>query len=263
MTKEKIAEVARALWAESYSSESDFIQAVIDKMQAARTGAVEVPNEQGKNRYGLDMAYFRRLINRELNRPLTDFKPDELARVLARASRTADPVVLHEPEFARAGGEVEPYAWRLEHKSDEYDDHVLMAFEYSLEDRCADEKLGWIYTPLFTHQKPAAKVPDGWKMVPVEPTDDQVNRGWLSKHPVSIYKAMLNAAPQPVGETTVPEGWRETIALAAGHLGDWLDAHECECEMGHICGRPSVERTREQLLDILTAAPQPVEGYDQ
>ena len=60
---------------------------------------VIVPNEQGKNRYGLDMAYFRNLFNRELNRQLTDFRPDELARILARASRTADSEVLNEPEF--------------------------------------------------------------------------------------------------------------------------------------------------------------------
>ena len=64
-----------------------------------RLSSPEVPNEHGKNRYGLDMAYFRNLFNRELNRPLTDFRPDELARVLARAARTADPEVLGEAEF--------------------------------------------------------------------------------------------------------------------------------------------------------------------
>lgn len=69
-----------------------------------------VPNEQGKNRYGLDMAYFRRLFNRELNRPLADFRPDELARVLARAARTADAAVLQEPEFFAAGAEGGPDA---------------------------------------------------------------------------------------------------------------------------------------------------------
>lgn len=57
------------------------------------------PIENGKNRYGVDVGYFRRTINRELNRPLSDFRPDELARVLARLSRTADPSVMHEPEF--------------------------------------------------------------------------------------------------------------------------------------------------------------------
>ena len=53
----------------------------------------------GKNRHGLDMGYFRSLFDRELNKPLADFTPKELARVLARASRTADPDVMHEPEF--------------------------------------------------------------------------------------------------------------------------------------------------------------------
>jgi len=75
---------------------------VIEFAKPAVTGTGEqtsVPNEHGKNRYGLDMAYFRNLFNRELNRPLTDYRPDELARVLARAARTADPEVLGEAEF--------------------------------------------------------------------------------------------------------------------------------------------------------------------
>lgn len=59
----------------------------------------EIPNEHGKNRYGLDMSYFRNLISRELLRPLVDYKPSELARVFARAARTADSDVLHEQEF--------------------------------------------------------------------------------------------------------------------------------------------------------------------
>ena len=60
----------------------------------------QIPSiENGKNRYGVDVSYFRNLINRELNRSLRDFRPDELARVFARASRTADPKVMHEDEF--------------------------------------------------------------------------------------------------------------------------------------------------------------------
>lgn len=58
-----------------------------------------IPNEQGTNRYGLDMAYFRNVINRELNRPLVDYRPHELARIFARLSRTADSDVMFEPEF--------------------------------------------------------------------------------------------------------------------------------------------------------------------
>ncbi|WP_370060670.1 hypothetical protein [Neptunomonas phycophila] len=57
------------------------------------------PTERGCNRYGLDMAYFRETINNELNRPLSDYKPDELARALARLSVTADSSVIFGREF--------------------------------------------------------------------------------------------------------------------------------------------------------------------
>lgn len=58
------------------------------------------PIENGKNRYGLDVSYFRNVINRELNRPLANHKPDELARVFARLSHTANESVIFEPEFS-------------------------------------------------------------------------------------------------------------------------------------------------------------------
>ena len=72
-------------------------QALRNELEALKD---QVPTiENGKNRYGLDVSYFRNLFNRELNRSLRDFRPDELARVLARASRTADKDVMLEPEF--------------------------------------------------------------------------------------------------------------------------------------------------------------------
>lgn len=72
-------------------------QALRNELEALRD---EIPPiENGKNRYGLDVSYFRNLFNRELNRSLRDFRPDELARVLARASRTADESVMFEKEF--------------------------------------------------------------------------------------------------------------------------------------------------------------------
>lgn len=55
--------------------------------------------ENGTNRYGVDVSYFRKTINRELNGSLSDYRPDELARVLARLSVTADSGVIFEPEF--------------------------------------------------------------------------------------------------------------------------------------------------------------------
>lgn len=72
----------------------------------------------GKNRYGLDMSYFRNLFDRELNKPLADFTPKELARVLARASRTADPDVMHEQEFLQ-GMEIVPVE-RLKYLNDHH-----------------------------------------------------------------------------------------------------------------------------------------------
>lgn len=117
-TAHQLREIANSL-CKGYAVEPSDTEAVKAMDDAAKllahpapTGgsgeAVEVPNEHGKNRYGLDMAYFRSLFNRELNRPLVDFRPDELARVLARAARTADASVLQGNEFqpAPTGGTV-------------------------------------------------------------------------------------------------------------------------------------------------------------
>src|SRR5690554_2648497 len=100
-----VSEGGRVMWLDDFEGRAD------------ETRATVMPSEHGKNRYGLDMAYFRELFNRELSRPLVDFRPDELARVLARAARTADAAVLQEPEFqaARAQGGQEsgqdPIVW--------------------------------------------------------------------------------------------------------------------------------------------------------
>lgn len=67
-------------------------QAVIDGLAQVR------PASAGKNRFGLDMDYLKRKLNR-LIRDLADFPPDEAARELARIARTADATVLAEDEF--------------------------------------------------------------------------------------------------------------------------------------------------------------------
>lgn len=58
-----------------------------------------LPNEQGTNRFGLDTAYFRKTINRELNRSFQDAKPDEMARIFMRLAIAADSSILQEEEF--------------------------------------------------------------------------------------------------------------------------------------------------------------------
>ncbi len=50
------------------------------------------------NRYGVDITYFKKWIARAF-RDMNDYKPDELARELARMSRTADSAVIMELEF--------------------------------------------------------------------------------------------------------------------------------------------------------------------
>lgn len=67
-------------------------QAVIDGLAQLRPGCPD------KNRFGLDMAYLKRRLNRFI-RDLADFPPDEAARELARMARTADARVLAEDEF--------------------------------------------------------------------------------------------------------------------------------------------------------------------
>lgn len=67
-----------------------------------------LPNEHGQNRYGLDMAYFRNVINRDLNQPLDNHPPADFARMLARMAKTACSEVLAEPEFQQAQGKVVP-----------------------------------------------------------------------------------------------------------------------------------------------------------
>lgn len=67
-----------------------------------------------------------------------------------------------------------------------------------------------------------------------------------------------NAYPRiTTAPAAVPEQWRNTIAFAAGHLKTWLDESLCECEMGHTCGRPAVERTQLELMDMLAGTPAP------
>lgn len=52
-----------------------------------------------ENRYGVDTCYFEKKLKSVL-RDIANYTPDELARELARLSKTADPeVILEEKEF--------------------------------------------------------------------------------------------------------------------------------------------------------------------
>ncbi|WP_282366432.1 hypothetical protein [Pseudomonas sp. PS02290] len=82
-------------------------QAVIDGVAQLR------PVHSAKNRFGLDMDYFRRRLNR-LSRDLADFPPDEAARELARMARTADPAVLSEDEFKQVESSTDDHLCRYQ-----------------------------------------------------------------------------------------------------------------------------------------------------
>lgn len=61
------------------------------------------------------------------------------------------------------------------------------------------------YRELLARRLNSPVTPDGWVMVPVEPTKEMIEAGWLhfmgTKNPSSkgTYKAMLEAAPKEVG----------------------------------------------------------------
>lgn len=59
------------------------------------------------------------------------------------------------------------------------------------------------WTPLYKVQ-PAPSAPDGWKLVPVEPTAKMMVAGTLvsefQEDPAGMYRAMIAAAPSPGGD---------------------------------------------------------------
>ncbi|MCV6542047.1 hypothetical protein [Pseudomonas aeruginosa] len=105
-----------------------------------------------------------------------------------------------------------------------------------------------------------AVVPDGYALVPVEPTremfiainkeDDKAYAGGCH-HGAQfewLWDAAIEAAPRP-NSLTVSEG---LLREARRHLGNWLELHECECEGGfHYCGREQVAKTHRELRALL------------
>lgn len=69
-------------------------------------------------------------------------------------------------------------------------------------------ELDWWIEPLYSRPQLPAGVPDGWQLVPIEPTPEMLRAGFLSESegfdietpadaPGLVYRAMLAAAPQP------------------------------------------------------------------
>lgn len=95
----------------------------------------------------------------------------------------------------------EPVAWMTEHDEhptqfelhDQFE-HTPAALEMARQGR---RLCGWRLTPLYLAPQPA--VPEGWKLVPVEPTDEMIDAGAdaIDGYRVDVmraYEAMLAAA---------------------------------------------------------------------
>ncbi|ELQ6126721.1 hypothetical protein R2255_003753 [Cronobacter dublinensis] len=93
----------------------------------------------------------------------------------------------------------EPVAW-LVCGSKTYKDRTASTREVA-EQAVKDRNDGSGIKPLYT-VPPAPVVPEGWKLVPVEPTKEMVakmryHNGGYDKHIKNGYAAMLAAAPEP------------------------------------------------------------------
>ena len=111
-----------------------------------------------------------------------------------------------------------------------------------------------------------AQVPEGWKLVPVEPTDHMSDVGMVSagiditendaRH---VYSAMLDASPQPA-PAAVPEGWQISrteggnIIVQKSHVAGFVASEQ---------GGGIAESTLYYLADdLLTASPAPDHAAD-
>lgn len=72
----------------------------------------------------------------------------------------------------------------------------------------------------------------------------QAHGGNLSWRYPREWATTLSTIASPAPSAGVGVG---VIGDAIRHLSKWLDLNDCECEAGHQCGRPEVQRTRDQL----------------
>lgn len=83
-------------------------------------------------------------------------------------------------------------------------------------------------------------VPQGWKLVPTEPTKEMADEAWKygingeAPDPVYSYKAMLQAAPTPPAPKPAPGSW---IPVQTA-IDDYLSGYECD-DGESICHAPN------------------------
>lgn len=90
----------------------------------------------------------------------------------------------------------EPVAWMGEYNINDIRDHYTVVMRHKTDFSSMPDRLRPLYT---TPQQPA--IPDGWQLVPVEPTSEMLAAALQAQLPeptgfVEIYKAMIAAAPK-------------------------------------------------------------------
>ncbi|WP_258540522.1 DUF551 domain-containing protein [Klebsiella variicola] len=127
--------------------------------------------------------------------------------------------------------------------------------------------------PVYRHAQPAPVVPDGYVMVPKEPTKEMIDAGWLyymaTKLPSSkgTYKAMLAAAPQSPGSepATVPGKWipvSERMPETDGNYWGWWSESKRQGPVWFIKSELQAQFQSSEITHWmpLPAAPQEVKG---
>jgi hypothetical protein len=69
----------------------------------------------------------------------------------------------------------EPVAWIVEHDDYPTEVELISEIDHAPEARKKDEAMGWRFTPLYAAPQPA--IPEGYALVPVEPTPEMLDRG--------------------------------------------------------------------------------------
>ena len=143
--------------------------------------------------------------------------------------------------------------------------HLGTSESYESPEKAVKELLDWTSAVAADFAKAApVAVPDGWALVPVEPTPKMLCAMWehrdgtlRSENELAEigYHAMLNAVEGAHHKYAAPEGWQSVAKRAIDHLKFWLSEQLCECEYSHNCGANEVSATIENLESLLNAAP--------
>ena len=135
-----------------------------------------------------------------------------------------------------------------------YDEH--MAAAQALEDWEAAVGAGGVQA-----LSGAPAVPVGWKLVPVEPTNDMQKAAdeWAAKGfdwPKAVYRAMLAASPTPPAEQQAAPKAAPAWEHHARKLTQWL---HCMSHNDSYFGEPAglVKQVTGELNRLIGAAPQP------